>query len=73
MRFYQTMGIGKKKKNPLDDALEKKSAIIRVNLVEAFLQASKSGDSTTYKQVLDQMLGIFLSDYLLEQGIFQKK
>jgi len=73
MRFYHKMGIGKKKKDPLDDALEKQSAIIRMNLVEAFLQASKSGDSTTYKQALDQMLGIFLTDYLLEQGIFRKK
>jgi hypothetical protein len=73
MRFYHKIGIGKKERDLVDDALEIKFAIKRSNLMGAFSQALSSGDLETYKQVLDKVLESFLIDYLLERGVFRKK
>jgi len=73
LRFYHKMGIGMKKQDPVDDALDAIWELERLELLQALSQSVTSGDLTAQKQVLDQALKLFLLDYLSKRGIFQKK
>ena len=70
MRFYDKMGIGKKKQETPSDTFDLLLSAERLKLLRSFHRQPITVDSLLPKEVADDVPQLLLIEYLLDRGIF---
>jgi hypothetical protein len=65
------MGIGKKKQDPVEEAIELNRQVKRLQLIELAGESVKTGDPSLRKRLIDAGLELLVIDYIFQYGIFK--